>query len=448
MNRILLITDMAPTSEFTAGIILEQFVRKLSGFQVDLSVLVDRNLPNYHVSRSATLGQINWFPKPNENWVSVPKLFANVGEWLSIRESLSISKIVLKSISRHAPDHLIFVIQGQSSIRVAAELAKTGIPYTCIHWDPWSWWAKFNFVPEKFENEINKAYRELTSVGLHIVPTSNFGKVMGTNELDTYVLYPFVAELNSSSAINLETLRFVFVGQPYAQSEINQLLKVLDESHWEFEGCKIELHTYGSKTIGRSSPNIIEHGYVDYQLLPELINDFDIAILPYPGNLDIPDAHLMSFPSKLATYVTAGLPVLYIGPEKSSVSNIVERCGTALSSRFNSEDFHRAVNFLIDNQVNIHQNILWTYNEFFSEQRQSRLVAGWIKAAGLAPNFTNISFKPKKMKIREHARGDSETKFFSILLKRFFSATPKRIVFLSYLILRGIARRIIKVVIS
>ena len=72
MSYIMLVSDIAPTDQFTGGIVLEQIMKSLECSRIDLRIIVDAKINNYRVSRLSNYGDISWFIKPNENWNGVP----------------------------------------------------------------------------------------------------------------------------------------------------------------------------------------------------------------------------------------------------------------------------------------------------------------------------------------------------------------------------------------
>ena len=118
-----------------------------------------------------------------------------------------------------------------------------------------------------------------------------------------------------------------FAGSLYAQREWEALLSALDNVGWRLEGREVTIKLLGGSFDLRAQGKMhIE--YLGWRSLDETLNELsrvDITYLPYWFD----DAHRQTvrlcFPNKLSTYVAAGRPVLYHGPENSSPTRFLQR---------------------------------------------------------------------------------------------------------------------------
>ena len=74
--------------------------------------------------------------------------------------------------------------------------------------------------------------------------------------------------------------------------------------------------------------NVIFNDYVPTAMLPTLLRVVDVSLI----TLRAEACGVMS-PSKLYTYLAAGLPVLYVGPKKTNVDDAIDRYRCGLSFR-------------------------------------------------------------------------------------------------------------------
>ena len=443
MSYIMLVSDMAPTDQFTGGIVLEQIMKSLECSRIDLRILVDAKLANYRVSRLSNYGDISWFIKPNENWNGVPKLLARRGERFAKNESLAIASILLRDISRNRPDHLILVIQGQTSIRIAEELAKVGIPYTCVHWDPWRWWAKAQKVPKISDSEISHSYGVINASGFHLVPTAAFAAHYKIEQERFLPLFPSMSDQVTSEVLKESVIKVAFVGQYYAKKQIDHFLSTLDHLGWKFENRPVELHIF-NKEIKFVGKNFVNHGWMNYEALPTIISECDFALLPYPDSEEAPDAFNTSFPSKLSTYISANLPILYLGPKGSSVESIVEQCGVELCHLFSAEELTLAIEALIVNRTTFQDQGKAIYREYFSREAQGSLLSEWKRLNSISDTYEKgrHNFAPKT--IRSYLHVGISRKYYSLIFQNLFGVQPKKIIGLLRLGPFGLLKKILR----
>ena len=443
-----LISDMAPTSEYTAGIVLEQLINQLDGSRVDLSILFDRNIVNYRVSRSSTIGNVTWFVKPNENWKRVPASIATLGEYFANAEADQIIEKLMAAISRNRPSHLIFVIQGQTMIRIAQELSKIGIPYTLIHWDPWTWWSREKRIPSHISSQLEIAYLKLSASGYNLLPSPQFGQDLDLNESQIKVLFPAIDVVKIRNLIEKPVIQLVFIGQAYAINQILSVIAALDQLGWKVDGRVIELHTFGLKPLPLVRPGIHFHGWINYLTIPDRIKEFDVALLPYPTTEEIPDAYRLSFPSKLVQYIASLIPILYVGPDQSSVATLVDECGQSLGTSFSAAEFSAAVIDLRTNHLKLQSNMRRIHTDKFSKTAQAEVVSQWLSDVGVARDFDVSQRPPKALLIRLYPQATISMRYKSILLARLFEIRPNLITtkFRNIAILRvkSLIKRILK----
>ncbi len=420
----MLVSDIAPTPSFTGGIVLEQLVKTLQGCRIDMRILVDNDMSDYRISKTSNLGEIFWFIKPNEDWNKTPKYLIQSGERSAINESKSISTVILRDISRNRPDHLVFAIQGQSSIRIAHDLIKTGIPYTCIHWDPWSWWAKEHNVPASINKEISALYAQINSGGFHLVPTANFASHYKIEADRFLTLYPSIGNQITNTAEKTNAVKIAFVGQPYARKQLDYFFSKLEDINWILDGKNIEVHTFGPGTKFYF-PNLKDHGRENYEVLPEIISRFDFALLPYPNNESAPNAFNTSFPSKLVTYITANLPILYVGPAKSSVDLFMKDIGIQLTHDYGAEELVSSFHSLIHNRASYQLGGTRLFEKHFSKDSQKEIIRKWRVSNQIKNQFFVGRHEFVSRNIRSYDQITLDRKYFSIIIKKVFGITLK-----------------------
>ena len=141
---------------------------------------------------------------------------------------------------------------------------------------------------------------------------------------------------------------------------------------------RIELHYFGNNyqflldlcaQQGISSEFIVDHGFHDASYLIESIRNYDAAFLPYFG-LEKLNVARESFPSKFAVYVTAELPIFYVGYAHNKVSQIIKssQIGSCFddSSIITSRNLKEFIRIGRDSEFK--DRIRLTYDKYFSEE--------------------------------------------------------------------------------
>lgn len=116
-------------------------------------------------------------------------------------------------------------------------------------------------------------------------------------------------------------------GGIYAKREFQALLDALDLMGWRVGGRAVRLRLLLSAfSIDRRKPSQIEFlGYRREDEALSLLAEADVAYLPYWFDSFFSVSVRYCFPSKLPSYLAAGLPVFYHGPRDSSVTRFFDR---------------------------------------------------------------------------------------------------------------------------
>ena len=118
-----------------------------------------------------------------------------------------------------------------------------------------------------------------------------------------------------------------FAGSFYARREWQALLSALSKVNWQIEGREVTIRVLtNSRFNPRGAKRHIEYlGWRSLEETVELMSQVDVTYLPYwfdeSHNLSV----RLCFPNKLTTYLAAGRPVLFHGPEDSSPARFFHR---------------------------------------------------------------------------------------------------------------------------
>jgi hypothetical protein len=89
---------------------------------------------------------------------------------------------------------------------------------------------------------------------------------------------------------------------------------------------------------------------------------------------------LTSFPSKLCSYSTAKLPILYIGPTLTPTSILSASIGISLDSNASETEVVDALKNILKNKKEFQQNNETVFSKYFSGDAFRRTLNGWSLA--------------------------------------------------------------------
>lgn len=139
--------------------------------------------------------------------------------------------------------------------------------------------------------------------------------------------HPSDCVLPSYELRNCEEFVIGFAGTLYAYKEWDALLDALTKVNWELEGRKVKIRVLTSqfKSAVHYKVNIEFLGWRTFSDTVQLLAQTDIVYLPYWFSKDHDSSARLCFPNKLTTYLAAGRPVFYHGPEYTSPSQFLKR---------------------------------------------------------------------------------------------------------------------------
>ena len=327
-KSVAVICDCLPSSQSTAGVLLRKVLEQFpENWTVKIFVVRSEYLP-LELVKPLPHVEVELIPEPQSEWSSPLLRSARpLLEKLAESETRRLSAQVCKSISGMSPDYLISMPQTHTVASISANSHKNiGAKFkVAIMTDHYSWWSRSrNLSPKsdrKFSFDWGAVFEDSNII---ILPSERARKLFPGKYEKTHVLYPWVSANDQESSKRRKdptdsVIRIGFAGQPYAKAELNDLANQLTQKNWRVHGRVVEFHHFGKKRLQINSSSYVFRGFVgDTQLVNEL-RELDYAFLPYPGNLEMAQVAETSFPSKLASYLASGLPIIYHGPKESSV---------------------------------------------------------------------------------------------------------------------------------
>ncbi|HTE75117.1 MAG TPA: methyltransferase domain-containing protein [Xanthobacteraceae bacterium] len=341
--KALLLTDIPPTKDFTAGLVLDQLCHFMPPDSLCCFAVVNPEL-NLQMSRDLSAIPIVFRPKPNENWVWLGTgRLAAVAVWLCEQWT---KRFPVKSLLREAiefgrkerVDRIWAVLQGQTIIRLTGLLAEhLQVPLYTQVWDPFSWWACANNLDFRTTREVSATFeavvrRSAASATASPIMAELFRRRYGVKAVALMSSHPrSVARLPSPSIGSDHALSIGMAGQFYAANEWGSLIHALNCAGWQIAGRKVRITVVGPQAPPTPAPPHVEYlGWKTQAEAIEILSHCDILYCPYPFDFQRKEVAELSFPSKLALYFATGRPTVFHGPDYSSPHHYLRQTGAAL----------------------------------------------------------------------------------------------------------------------
>ena len=331
--KTLLLTDIPPCSNLTAGIVTAQMCRFVPPGELAIFCVQNRHLHPEPYPDLADI-PIRFAVKPNElrrrsiRRVPIGKAGAIATE--TFRRLNMISPLVSQAIAYGREQNvtsLWVVLQGQTMVRMARAVAEgLGVPLHVQVWDPLGWWLEAHGV-DRFNRRqdlalFDRALRAAATCAAASWPMAEYYEQQyGTPS------YAIIASLDRSKARAPKPklrksgeLAIGMAGQFYANDEWRQLSWALHLSGWQVAGRRVVVRVLGhDRPEGIRAENLDFLGWQPQDKAVELLSETcDILYCPYPFAASMTDVAKFSFPSKIPTYLAAGRPILFHGPTNAA----------------------------------------------------------------------------------------------------------------------------------
>jgi len=343
---VLLLTDLPPCSNYTAGIVTAQMCRAVAPDPLAMFCVLNRHLAPAPYPDLAGIPQMT-VTKPNEvgvrRWRGVP-----LGGAGAVAVEMGKRLLLTPQIARQAVQYgraqgatsLWAVLQGQTMLRLALPVARgLGLPLRLHIWDPLGWWHRAHLV-DAVNAALDRRLFDRTLRAGEVVASASWA--MTEHFARTYGVRgePVIAALDRAllrhppPAPHREgRLVLGMAGQFYAEQEWRDLLAALGAMGWRAGGRDVSLLTFGRDAPpGEVPPGRLDHrGWAaQAEVVRVLSEEADVLHCAYPFAPEMAEVARLSFPSKLPTFFAAGRPVLFHGPAESSPAGYLRRRGAAL----------------------------------------------------------------------------------------------------------------------
>jgi glycosyltransferase involved in cell wall biosynthesis len=333
--KTLLLTDIPPSSNLTAGIVTAQMCRLVPPGELAIFCVQNRHLQPAPFPDLASV-PIRTVRKPNELGHHNQRLFPldRIGAIAieTARRLIEVPPLVRQAIAygrEQSVTSLWVVLQGQTMVRMARAVAEgLRVPMRVQIWDPLGWWLRSHKVDRYNRTadlaEFDRVLRQAEGCATASWAMSQQYQQRYGTPCHTIIasLDPALARRPKPSLRTAEEFAIGMAGQFYAEEEWVALLRALNHASWKVAGRQVVLRVAGHPPphLELAPPDRI--GFLGWKPQPELIEilsrDCDVLYCPYPFASHMEEVARLSFPSKIPTYLAAGRPILFHGPKYAS----------------------------------------------------------------------------------------------------------------------------------
>lgn len=337
--KFLLVTDIPPCENYTAGLVLNRLVQFLPKEDIVFCAIVNPQLtpqiPKYLDGIKRLILQ-----KPVERVFgsSLPFIGGAISFLYEQIQSIRVYYLLAPKIAMYAKsqnvDGIWVVLQGQTMVRLACILPKLlSCPLYTQVWDPFGWWLRAHKVDAWTQRILQKKFSQAVSQSISCA-TASIGMSEEYSKRFNVKNNPVIAGLPSEFALPPanqphQSSDFIIgmAGQIYAKDGWNSLISALNKVGWVINGRNVRIKLLGEfVNFVTQSPLCIEYyGWRNQNETIRILEECDILYLPYWFSSEFEEECKNSFPSKLVTYFATGRPVICHAPEYSSPAQYILR---------------------------------------------------------------------------------------------------------------------------
>lgn len=337
--KVLLLTDIPPCENYTAGLVLEKLVRFLSPENIVLCSVVNpainpilpedlRHIPMLTMQKPREAAVRLW---PRWGGAAMACAFEAIQ---SVRTSGVLLPRIIDFAKENHVEALWVVLQGQTMVRLARPLADAlDVPLFTQVWDPFGWWLRDNRIDDwtrhRLLAEFDRVIRRSTACATASWAMSEtYAWKYGVRNVPVITGLP--RELAREPAVQPHPAgEFIIgmAGQFYAQAEWRSLIHALDQVSWVVAGRRVRIRVMGGAfhVLTKVPGNFEYLGWQSQAETIRLLTESDLLYLPYWFSEEFREESTNSFPSKLVTYFAAGRPVFCHAPVYASPAKYIKQ---------------------------------------------------------------------------------------------------------------------------
>lgn len=326
----LMVTGTVPGSSNTGGRYIQSIVDLLPAGQLAffcIATIQKDGFPNasgFAIAFAPDPTPVSGVSTENEEWLA-----AQVTAWEAVRtdQSRAIAKDIV-NFAQTVGATRILVLMRPLMFRIVSEIrAISPIKISLIVADPPDYQLRRQPMPEVLHRQFMDDFAIAQRIADHCAAVS---EVMASDYQDAYGHEPIVLrhalddDLQRTGRRTLRRdgeLTIAMLGSNYAADAIAAFIAALSGAGWKIAGRDVSLVCMTRALPPAADPSMpIEHlGWLEQDEVLSILERADIGYVPYWFGEEFRSAVRLSFPSKLSTMATAGLPVFFHGPADSSV---------------------------------------------------------------------------------------------------------------------------------
>ena len=235
---------------------------------------------------------------------------------------------------KHGVNLLWAALDNPLVIYTADRIAKLlKIPMVVTVWDPPETFAVWhNHDKVTLRNLLYEFDKNMLMAVRHGVASENMADAYG----EKYGISPFVQIHGPSrnqwlqpreTPLDPSVFRIGFAGSIYADNTWAALMEALHRCDWTLAGRKVVIRIASANLRWNTQRkvNIEYRGFHPFPKVLHELNECDVCYAPYWFEKEFTYSVRYCFPNKIATYLAAGTPVIYHGPENSSPTRFFKR---------------------------------------------------------------------------------------------------------------------------
>jgi hypothetical protein len=211
------------------------------------------------------------------------------------------------------------------------------VPLRTQVWDPLEWWLRAHGV-DPLNRARDLALFDRAIRGSVICATASWAMAESYQTKYGTSCAKVVASLQRTLGRRPEPqlrmpkeVAIGMAGQFYADQAWNQLVKALNFAGWQIDGGRVVVRVLGNqRPEGVPDQNLDFLGWKPQEEVVEILSrTCDILYCPYPFEPRMAEVARLSFPSKIPTYLAAGRPIIFHGPDYAGPWRYLRERGAA-----------------------------------------------------------------------------------------------------------------------
>ena len=383
--RILLINDISYVNEnlTSSSFVIKKFTDLLCQDEIIVLLLGKRN--NKNKSNKSKIYFIPFFNFLKLLYkifkkLNLLKIYGKIEYFLI---SSLISKKVIRVLEKEKIDKIWIYSHREGIVLLKSIIMKKNIPFhISIHDDILENpdFENFEKVKEDFKYLLGKADSCDFISGFM---NEYYKKFLGTGNKSIPIWAGFIKKnrIVNNNFVSRNVSKIAFAGTMWTQEEHESFWKAIGKLNEEKNNNKkIEMDYYtqefNQKRLNNDYEFLLYKGFLDNNLIPEVLSKYDALYLTMSFSSKFIRISETSFPSKIISYIEAGVPIIAHGPEYSSVVKFIRGHNIGICIKtLDSDEIAVQINEFSNNfnlREEIKKNIKIIQNELLFENNSSK----------------------------------------------------------------------------